>query len=181
MEIGFFGGKFIPFHKGHLHCIEVAAKLCDKVYVILFDSPEQRPLEHGTQIDELLTVSAREKQIKESIKSYSNVEYKYLNTDTCIDENGKEDWDKETPLVLKLIGNNFKYVFSSEPSYDAYFKRAYPWAKHIIIDEKRITVPISGTKIRSMSLEEAQKWISQNNRSKLKKYERIFKKFNRFH
>ncbi|MBR6914254.1 MAG: adenylyltransferase/cytidyltransferase family protein, partial [Treponema sp.] len=29
MKTGFFGGKFMPFHKGHLHCIEVAAKICD--------------------------------------------------------------------------------------------------------------------------------------------------------
>ncbi|MBR4631539.1 MAG: adenylyltransferase/cytidyltransferase family protein [Treponema sp.] len=159
MKTGFFGGKFMPFHKGHLHCIEVAAKICDKVYVILFDSPEQRPLEHGTQIDGLLTVAAREIQIKESIKKFPNVEYRYLNTDACVDEDGKEDWDKETPLVLELIGNKFTYVFSSEPSYDAYFKRAYPWATHIIVDEKRISVPISGTEIRSMSLEEALKWI----------------------
>ena len=35
-EIGMYGGKFMPFHKGHNYCIEVAAKECKKVYVILF-------------------------------------------------------------------------------------------------------------------------------------------------
>ena len=50
-------------------------------------------------------------------------------------------------------------MFSSEPAYDAYFKRAYPWAKHIIIDEKRIHVPISGTEVRTLTLEEAIKWL----------------------
>ena len=152
----------MPFHKGHLYCVETAAKLCDKVYVILFDSPEQRILEFGTKIDEILTIPAREKQIKESIAKFKNVEYLYLNTDECIDENGKEDWDKETPLVINLIGNDFSYVFSSEPSYDAYFRKAYPWAKHIIIDEKRISVPISGTEIREMSFDEAKQWLANN-------------------
>ena len=160
MTKGFFGGKFMPFHKGHLYCVEVAAKLCDKVYVILFDSPEQRSLEHGTKIDKLLTISARAYQIKEAIKKFPNVEYLYLNTNECADENGNEDWDKETPLVLNLIGNDFNYVFSSEPNYDAYFKRAYPWAKHIIVDEHRIIVPISGTEIREMTLTEAKSWLA---------------------
>ena len=150
----------MPFHKGHLYCVEVASKLCDKVYVILFDSPEQRSLEHGTKIDELLTISARAEQIKEAIKKFPNVEYLYLNTNECADKNGNEDWDKETPLVLNLIGNDFNYVFSSEPNYDAYFKRAYPWAKHIIVDEHRIIVPISGTEIREMTLNEAQSWLA---------------------
>lgn len=31
-----YGGKFMPFHKGHNYCIEVATNECEKVYVILF-------------------------------------------------------------------------------------------------------------------------------------------------
>ncbi|MBQ0112102.1 MAG: adenylyltransferase/cytidyltransferase family protein [Bacteroidales bacterium] len=160
--IGFFGGKFLPFHKGHLFCVKVAASMCDKVYVILFDSPCNRKLEHGTNIDDLLTVSAREKQIKEAVAHYKNVEYRFINTDECLDKNGDEDWDKETPLVINAIGSNFKYVFSSEPSYGDYFKRAYPWAEHVIVDEKRVIVPISGTKVRSMTRKEAEVWIANS-------------------
>lgn len=158
--IGFFGGKFLPFHKGHLYCVEFAAKLCDKVYVIMFDCPENKELEHGTKIDDFLTIRAREKQIKESIKKFPNVEYRFINTNECLDENGKEDWDKETPLVIKAVGGKFQYVFSSEPSYDEYFKRAYPWAQHIIVDAERIVVPISGTKIRTMTKKQALKWLA---------------------
>ena len=67
MKIGFFGGKFIPFHKGHLYCVDFASRICDKVYVILFDTPESRYLEHGTKIDSLLTSDARCEQIKKAI------------------------------------------------------------------------------------------------------------------
>ena len=33
---GMFGGKFVPFHIGHLYCMDYAASVCDKLYVILF-------------------------------------------------------------------------------------------------------------------------------------------------
>ncbi len=159
MTVGFFGGKFIPFHKGHLYCVDFAAKICDKVYVIMFDSPGNHILEHGTKIDSLLSVDSRIRQIKEAIKKYPNVEFRFINTDGCVKEDGTEDWDKETPLVIDIVGNDFKYVFSSEPSYDPYFKRAYPWATHVVVDEKRVHVPISGTKVRTMTMEEAIKWL----------------------
>lgn len=159
MVEGFFGGKFIPFHKGHLYCVDFASRLCDKVYVLLFDSPENRSLEHGTKIDTILSLRARTEQMENLVTKYPNVEFRIINTDGCLKDDGTEDWDKETPLVLEAIGDRFKYVFSSEPSYDDYFKRAYPWATHIVVDEKRIHVPISGTEVRLMTMEEAEKWL----------------------
>ena len=33
---GFYGGKFMPMHKGHLYCIDTAARMCDHVVVIMF-------------------------------------------------------------------------------------------------------------------------------------------------
>ena len=35
-EIGMYGGKFMPFHKGHRFCVETAALECEVIYVILF-------------------------------------------------------------------------------------------------------------------------------------------------
>ena len=35
-KIGMYGGKFLPFHKGHRFCVETAALECETVYVILF-------------------------------------------------------------------------------------------------------------------------------------------------
>ena len=52
------------------------------------------------------------------------------------------------------------YVYSSEPSYGEYFSRAYPEAKHIIIDAKREKFPISSTMIRAMkAIEEIKEWM----------------------
>ena len=67
-------------------------------------------------------------------------------------------WDAETEYVMKAVGD-FQAVYSSEPGYDAYFKRAYPFARHILVDVPRVHVPISGTKIRGMDTETAGKWF----------------------
>ena len=66
----------------------------------------------------------------------------------------------ETPLVREVVGNELNAVYSSEPSYEEYFNRAYPEAIHRIVDYKRKKYPISGTKIRNMTnIKEREKWI----------------------
>ena len=65
-KIGMYGGKFFPFHKGHLYCVETAAKKCEKLYVILF---------HGsTQELEILKQKPNEKylQVEDRIKHLKN-------------------------------------------------------------------------------------------------------------
>lgn len=162
--LGFYGGKFIPFHKGHRYCVETACRQCTDVYVILFDSPENRHLEHGTDIDEYLTIDARMNQLNEMADElrakYPNVNIyiKYINTDECLDDAGNEDWDKETPLVMNAIGGEFQFVYSSEVSYGEYFARAYPFAKHILVDPPREVYPISGTAIRDGGEEYYKEW-----------------------
>lgn len=34
--IGMYGGKFLPFRKGHDYCVRFAARECETVYVLLF-------------------------------------------------------------------------------------------------------------------------------------------------
>lgn len=62
-------------------------------------------------------------------------------------------------------GQPFDYVYSSEPSYSDYFKRAYPFATHIIIDTERTAVPISATMIRDMDAETAKKYTTFNKKT----------------
>ena len=74
-------------------------------------------------------------------------------------EEGTDPWDAETPYVMETVGP-FQAVYSSEPHYDDYFRRAYPFAAHILVDPPRIHVPISGTQIRDMDPEEARGWMT---------------------
>lgn len=152
-------------HLGHKFCIEKACEMCDEVHVILFDSPENRHLETGTEIDSELSIAKRLQQVNSVVSDLEkkfqfnkDIFVHYINTDECVFEDGSENWDAETPLVLNAIGKKFQYVFSSEPSYDEYFKRAYPWAKHILVDPPREIYPISATAIRDGGKEMFKKW-----------------------
>ena len=142
--VGFYGGKFMPLHKGHLFCIDTAARQCDQVVVIMFINGEDELEIMKTHSEAELMVENRIKQLEKICALYKNVEFYIIDDNFCRDEDGNECWDAETPLVREHVPR-MDYVYSSEPSYGAYFARAYPEAIHIVVDEKRINYPISAT------------------------------------
>ena len=159
-KVGMYGGKFMPLHEGHNYCLEKASKECEVVYAILFygGADEEKVLENNKE--EYLSVKVREEHVINLSKQYNNVLPVMIDVSSCRLPNGEEDWDQETPLVRKVVGEKLDAVYSSEPHYGEYFKRAYPEAEHRIVDAKRIHYPISGTKIRNMNdLKEREKWI----------------------
>ncbi len=159
-KIGMYGGKFMPFHKGHRYCVDFATKECDKVYVILFygGSDEIEILKNNKE--DYLSVEIRKEKVKKLVADYPNAIPVFIDVSNCRLEDGSEDWDAETPLVRNVLGNRLDAVYSSEESYGEYFKRAYPEAIHRLVDVKRIHYPISGTKIRNMKRkEERDLWM----------------------
>ena len=162
-KIGMYGGKFLPFHKGHRFCVETAALECEKVYVILFygGADEEIILRERSEI--WLSLDERIKQMNkicEYAGKYAQVIPSMIDITGLRLPDGTEDWDAETPLVRKLLGNHLDAVYSSEESYGEYFSHAYPEAVHRLVDIKRIHYPISGMEIRKMkSAEDRKKWI----------------------
>lgn len=159
-SIGMYGGKFMPFHKGHRYCIETACSECEKVYVILFfgGNEEIEILKHNKT--KFLSVEARKKKVVELCSQCENAIPTFIDVTDCKLPNGDEDWDAETPLVRDVLGPKLDAVYSSEEHYGEYFSRAYPEATHRLVDVKRKHYPISGTKIRNMKRnEDRKKWM----------------------
>ena len=168
--LGMFGGKFMPFHRGHLHCVEKALEVCDRLYLILFVNAEQEDgiiqsfaqRASGGEYGWLkLTPAERWKTVQKVASQYNGrVIPLCIDLANCRDEHGNENWEKETPLVLDACKEGlFDVVFGSEEEYRTYFNKAYPFADYYIIDKNRTEVPISATKVRSMNEDEAKGWI----------------------
>ena len=163
---GFYGGKFLPFHNGHRYCIRVAASECRELVVILFSNSEEETeiMSSETMLDKkLLSEESRIDAIREECRKYDNVRFAVLDCSVMHRQaviDGTDLWDSETEYVIREVGD-FQAVYSSEPGYSEYFSRAYPFAEHRLIDPPRVNVPISGTAVRKMNAEEAEKWIKE--------------------
>ncbi len=162
-KIGMYGGKFLPFHKGHRFCVEIAALECEIVYVILFlgGADEEKILHSQPEI--WLSVEERIRQMNiicTEASKYAKIIPSLIDISGLRMPDGSEDWEAETPLVRNLVGEKLDAVYSSEESYSEYFGHAYPEAIHRLVDVKRIHYPISGTAIRAMeNAEEREQWI----------------------
>lgn len=138
-ERGFYAGKFLPFHRGHQYCIEIAAAECGQLVVIFFSNCEEEAeiLDAETTLDPaLLEERKRLADLRAFCAGFSNVRFAVLDCGIMHAQalrDGTSTWDAETPYVLQTVGP-FQAVYSSEPSYDAYFRRAYPFAVHRLVD-----------------------------------------------
>jgi NadR type nicotinamide-nucleotide adenylyltransferase len=123
-------GKFHPFHTGHRHLIETALARADRVSVIVVArSAEPIPGE------------LRARWIEEALPT---VRVLLLDQDAV--GLGIDDTDGWAAETISVLGGAPDVVFTSE----AYGER---WAKamscdHVLVDRRRLTVPISATRIR---------------------------------
>lgn len=152
-KTGFFGGKFFPFTRGHLYCLKKLSEECEHGVCILFlnGKDEVNYIEENGVKYNWLEQSDRISRVNTICKLFPNIRFTTLYCDVIYGGTDVENdnWDKETDFVRAVVGPKFDVVYSSEPSYDEYFKRAYPFAKHVLVDPDRIIVPISATMVRN--------------------------------
>jgi HTH-type transcriptional repressor of NAD biosynthesis genes len=143
--IGFIGGKFLPFHLGHVYAIITASNYVDKLYVILSSSKNRDKEICDRDGIKYMPAEIRLSWIGECLNNLENIKIIHIEDDQW--ENNY-DWEQGARMIKEAIGKPIDYVFSSEHDYDNLFQKFYPKSKHIVIDEKRNTVPISATEMR---------------------------------
>lgn len=147
--IGVYGGKFLPFHEGHLNCIMMAQSLVDILFVVVgYDHTYEQELCRNTRF-KWVSQRVRERWITKELKDFPNIRVlahyerrsdDYMNDPTVMYSN------KE---LIKKVGGKVDFVFSSEVIYEEYFEKYIPGAKHIVLDELRMDADISATDIRN--------------------------------
>jgi len=142
---GFIGGKFLPFHLGHVYAIIAASNQVDELYVVLSSSKNRdREICERNGI-KYIPAEIRLSWIGENLNNLDNIKIIHIEDDQW-DYN--YDWKQGADLIKKAIGKPINFVFSSEDSYNEHFKKYYPNSKHIVIDNKRNTVKVSATEMR---------------------------------
>lgn len=160
-KTGFYGGKFMPFHRGHLNCILRAASQCEHLYVVLmYNGREELDIIQNQDIrfnKKYLTPHIRELALRKELNDFPNIEviaYDSKPADDRAEQEGRHPWYYECEDMVNLMGK-FDVCYSSESEYSEYFREFYPWADAVILDEGREVEPISGTELRNMPFSQA--------------------------
>lgn len=148
-KIGYYGGKFLPFHKGHLSCIIQASTMVDILFVVVcYDNDYDKSICENTKF-KWVSSNTRERWITESLKDFKNIRVLTHHEPRFENYLGNAELLKCNRLLLEKLGGRIDYVFSSELEYEQYFKEYLPKSKHLIIDSERKLIDISATKIRN--------------------------------
>lgn len=143
--IGFIGGKFLPFHLGHVYAILSASNQVDELYVVLSSSKKRDKELCERDGIKYIPPEIRLSWIGESLNNLENIKIIHIEDDYWDND---YNWEEGANAIKKAIDKPIDYVFSSEESYKDHFEKYYPDSKHIVIDNARKAVAISATEMR---------------------------------
>jgi len=130
MTLGFVVGKFYPPHRGHKHLVDSACKQVDELIVMIAAHPSQ-------------TIPGEVR--------YAWLREIHPNCDVRLVADKLEDDSKQwAEFTLKYLGRAPDVVFSSEDYGPRY--ASLMGSRHVMVDQPRSSVPISGTQIRANPL-----------------------------
>ena len=147
LKIGVYGGKFFPFHKGHMSFVEEALKYVDILFVVVqYDEEHEKALCVGTPFVPI-SPRLRERWITEIYKDNPQVrvfsQYEHRSENHMVDPLIAETYRE---LIEKC--GHVDIIFSNTHEYDEYFAKWLPGVEHVVFLEDRSIYPISATKIR---------------------------------
>jgi len=143
--VGFYGGKFLPLHMGHVSCIIQASSKCDLLYVGLSHS-KSRDMDLCAKADfPYVSKEIRVAWLHQIANSLPNVKVIDFS-----DGDGEEysSWQEGADMVKAQIPSPINLTFGSELEYAEMFDKIYPGSKYVLLDADRSRYPISGTQIR---------------------------------
>ena len=154
--IGFYGGKFLPLHLGHIYSILYAASRCDELHVFLFTNShnEENNIAESKFPKDLLKPDIRELILRYEFENYGNIFTHTIDCKKSFKNVNEFGWDYYSSDVIdnaKVLPN---IIFSSEIEQERHLKLIYPFAKFELIDPDRSMFNISSTKIRIVVLGE---------------------------
>lgn len=159
LTIGLYGGKFLPFHNGHLSCILQASEMVDVLFVAVgYDDEYDKVLCEGTKF-EWVSNRQRERCFSKALKNYSNIRVLSQYERRSDDYMNDVEVTKSTQELIQKVGGKIDLVFSSESEYDPYFTKYYPNSKHVILNESRSELDISATSIREKGVYESWNYL----------------------
>ena len=149
MNIGMYGGKFLPLHMGHVNCIIEASNKCDILYVVLSHSKTRD--KELCEIDDFKYIPSNKRMqwLDQIASSLPNVKIIEIEDFDGIDYNS---WSKGADSIKDQIYKDYKsrisVVFGSELEYKDIFENLYTSSRYEIIDADRVKFNVSASKIR---------------------------------
>jgi len=148
--VGVYGGKFFPFHRGHLSFIMKAQSMVDILFVVVqYDEAYERSLlSDGTKFD-WVDFRVREAWIAETLKPFPNIrvlsQFEHRTDNHMNDPLISDAYDE----LVGLVGGKIDIIFSNTHEYDDYFEKYLPSSEHVVFYENRDLFDISATQIRA--------------------------------
>lgn len=150
-KIGLTIGKFAPLHKGHEYLINTALEQVDELYIFVYET---------NVID--IDIDTRIKWISKIFKNKNIKIVKALNPPMQYGMD-KESIKIQVNYILEIIKKEgspkITHFFSSE-EYGKFVANALG-AENVVVDKKRINIPINATNIRN-DLEKYKIYLSTN-------------------
>ena len=89
-RVGMYGGKFMPFHKGHYYCLKTAVKECEIVHLIMFYGGVQEKKIILHNMDEYLSIKDRFNKLKSIVNKFDNVYLSLIDVSSLVKKDGMD-------------------------------------------------------------------------------------------